>query len=87
MTGASVVSRSGCGSVRKRIWLVPLVRSASRAPQSAAGLSVTWIRGAPGERPDDADEGDRPVHPPEPLEARAEIEDVGDARRRRRSAG
>ena len=37
-----------------------------------------------GERPDDADEGDRPVHPPRPLEARAEIEDLGDRRRRRR---
>jgi hypothetical protein len=30
------------------------------------------------QRPDDPDEGDRPVHPPRPLEARAEIEDLGD---------
>ena len=87
MTGASVVRRSGCGSSRKRIWLVPLVRSASRAPQSAAGLSDHLEPRRAGERPDDADEGDRPVHPPRPLEARAEIEDLDRARRRRRSAG
>ena len=30
------------------------------------------------DRADDADEGDRPVHPPRSLEARAEIEDLRD---------
>ena len=60
------------------MWLVPLVRSAS--PRAPAGRRVERDpdpRRA-GERPDDPDEGDRPVHPPRPLEARAEVEDLGD---------
>ena len=77
-TGASVVSRSGCGFEQ----IADVVGAAgplgvARAPVGRRVERDPDPRRA-GERPDDADEGDRPVHPPRPLEARAEIEDLGD---------
>ena len=60
------------------MWLVPLVRSASRLAPIGGGVEGDADARRAGDGADDAAKGDRPVHAAAALEARAEIEDFGD---------
>jgi hypothetical protein len=46
-TGMSVVRRRVNSGSSQRMWLLPQVRSGTRAPQSASGRTRTRMRGLP----------------------------------------
>ena len=58
------------------MWLLPQVRSGTRAPQSASGRRRTRMRGLPDERPDPPHQHHRTIEAAVLAPARCEVGDL-----------